>query len=256
MRTSLRSSLTVVMATMLVGPSLAAQSEPSAAEPSPTASAVAIAMPLLVGCSHEVPCPLSAGRWALSGQYSFILGMEISLPDGWESHEQDAGEFNLYRVGDPETAIVMVKDIAAVINDGSGDLAPGIPRTAEGLTSFWQEHPDLVVTEPTPTTIAGGIPASTFVIGISPDAQSGDALCPSNPLCADLFIDPRYWDAPFGYVAPYVARFYLATIGNGDGEHVLAIILMAADAAALEHLTEEARPMIDSIRLPDTFPIW
>ena len=65
-------------------------------------------MPLLAGCSDGAPCELSAGTWTLTGDYSFILGMEVTVPDGWRSLEQDAGEFTLFPLDHPNDHIFMV----------------------------------------------------------------------------------------------------------------------------------------------------
>jgi len=214
-------------------------------------------MPLRPGCDPpNPPCTLSAGTWVLTGEYSFILGMEFTVPDGWESREQDAGEFNLFPLDHPNDHILMVKDIAAVATDGSLEIFPNVPRTAKGLTKYWRQDPNLVVSPSEATTVAGGTEAITYVITISPDAKFIDRECPVYPLCADLFTDPRYWEGVYGIGAPAAVRLYLATIRSGSDDHLLVIGLEGEDETALERLTEEAAPIIESIRLPASFPIW
>jgi len=214
-------------------------------------------MPLHVGCD-DIPCTLSAGTWVLDGEFSFILGMEFTVPDGWESREQDAGEFNLFPLAHPDDHFFMAKDIAAVKSDGSLALAPNVPRTADGIEAYWRSDPNLVVSPSEPATIGDGIPATTFVVTVSPDAAFIDPECPVYPQCADFFTDPRFWDGGvYGIGAPAAVRIYFATIPNGSSRHhLLLVVLEGADEAALEALTEETAPIIQSLRFPESFPTW
>jgi len=240
------------------GPSTS--SAPPTQEPTadPTPTATPEAMALNVGCDPpNPPCILSAGTWVLSGRFSFILGLQLTVPDGWQSLEQDAGEFNLFPLDHPNDHIFMVKDIAAITTDGTLQLVPDVPRTVAGLIAYWQQDPNLAVSSPEPTTIADGIDAITFVITISPDAQTTDTECPVYPRCADLFTDPRYWGGGgYGIGAPTAVRMYMATIGSGYQHHVFVVGLEGEDEAALERLTADAAPIIASIRLPDRIRIW
>lgn len=232
-----------------------AQTEQPTAVPTASAS-TPLTLDLRVGCSDTSPCALSAGTWTLGDRYSFILGMKVTLPDGWQSQEQDAGEFNLWPLAHPNDHILMVKDIAAVKTDGSLALVPGVPQTVKGLTAYWRQDPNLVVSRSKSTTIAGGIDAITYVIHVSPDAAFTDPECPVYPRCADLFTDPRYWDGVYGIGAPSAVRLYLATVKSGTESHLFVIGLEGEDDAALARLTKDAAPIIASIRLPDSWPTW
>jgi hypothetical protein len=208
---------------------------------------------LNVGCSPDAPCKLSAGTWTLTGQFSFIVGMQVTVPDGWQSTEQDAGEFNLWPNDHPNDHLFMVKDIAAVRSDGSMKQVEGVPQTEEGLISFWRQDPNLVVSKSTSTTIGDGIDATAYVITVSRDAKFKDPGCPAYPRCADFFTDPAHWDGGvYGIGAPAAVRLYFAAIGSGADEHLLVIGLEGENPAALERLTKDATPIIDSIRLPST----
>jgi hypothetical protein len=224
----------------------------------PTPSKTAAPAPNLIRpvCGERSPCKLSAGTWTLTGKYSFIEGAQITVPDGWESREQDAGEFNLFPLAHPDDHILMVKDIVAVATDGSAGVVTTVPKTIDGLTAYWRSDPNLEVSKSKPATIAGGIPAITYVISVSPHARFADPECPVAPLCADLFTDPRYWEGVYGFGAPAAVRVYLATIRNGTEDHLFMIGLEGADAAALKRLTRDAAPIIDSLRIPASFPTW
>lgn len=214
-------------------------------------------MPLNVGCSDDSPCRLSAGTWELTGRFSFILGLQVTLPDGWQSLEQDAGEFSLWPLDHPKDHLFMARDIAAVRSNGSMSLAPGVPETEEGLIAYWRSDPNLVVSQPEPATIGDGITATTYVISVSPTAKFEDPGCPAYPLCADLFTDPAHWEGgAYGIGAPTAVRLYFATIGSGSQEHLLVIGLEGEDEAAMTRLTRDAAPIIASIRLPATITVW
>ena len=209
------------------------------------------------GCSDANPCALNAGTYMLTGSFAFLPGMTITVSDRWQSREQDAGEFNLWPIGGGDGHILMVRDIAAVRTDGSAKLAVGVPATVEGLTAYWRGDPNVEVSTADSTTIAGNLPATTYVIHVRPDAKYTDAACPAYPRCADLFTDPKHWGGgAFGIGAPEVVRLYLATIGSGANAHLFGIVLDANDDAALDRLTDVAAPIIDSIRLPATFPTY
>jgi hypothetical protein len=214
-------------------------------------------MALNVGCSDDHPCVLSAGTWALTGQYSFIEGLQITVPAGWQSLEQDAGEFNLFSLQRPTEHFFAVRDIAAVTSDGTMQQLSDVPRTFEGLTAYWRSDPNLVVSPSETTTVAGGIDATTYVVTISEDAQFSDPGCPVYPRCADMFTDPAHWEGGvYGIGAPAAVRLYFATIGSGDEQHMLVLGLEAATEDDLERLTDDVRPMIDSIRIPDPIVVW
>jgi hypothetical protein len=224
---------------------------------SPNQPALGAGTALKVGCSESSPCRLSAGTWTLTGQFSFILGMKLTVPDGWQSQEQDAGEFNIWPLDHPRDHLFMVRDIAAVRSDGSMEQVAGVAQTEDGLIGFWRRDPNLVVSQPMPTTIANGIDATTYVISVSRKAQFKDPGCPAYPRCADFFTDPAHWDGGvYGIGAPAEVRLYFATIGSGVDEHLLVIGLEGANARALERLTHDTRPIIDSIRMPSTITVW
>ena len=183
--------------------------------------------------------------------------MEITVPDGWRSLEQDAGEFTLWSTTHPTDHIFMARDIAAVATDGSMQVLSSIPRTADGLEAYWRGDPSLDVSPAQRTTIADGIEATTFLIRVSEDADFLLTDCPGYPRCADFFTDPEHWGGGvYGIAAPAAVRLFLVTIGSANDEHLLVIGLEAEDDQALERLTADAEPIIASIRLPEELVDW
>lgn len=228
--------------------------ESSAVPPaSSTASPIqaATAMPLVNGCSPDNPCVMTAGTWVTTGPFAFIPGLSVTVPAGWRSQEQDAGEFNLVPIDHPDDALLLWKDLAATTSDGTQKLVPGVPRTVDGLTAYLRRDPFLVVSLPTKATIAGGIQAITYVVGVSPSAKFTDHTCPVFPRCADLFTDPVHWGGgAFGFGVPTVLRLYLAPVGTGSDTHVFVVGLEAPSPAELARISPIATLIIASIRLP------
>lgn len=241
-------------------PELSSTTEPTAvlatATPAATTSAASSATTvnhLTASCSDSSPCALTAGTWVTFGDNAFIPGVALTLPDGWSSHAANLGELKLIQSDHPDDAIFIWKDVAAIESNGeTPKVLPGVPRTPEGLTASFRKNHDFVVSTPTETTIAGGIPALTYVIGVSPSASYTSRGCPSYPTCANILKDPAHWGPGDFYAigAPGVVRLYLATVGAATDRHMLAIGLDAADPAELERLTAVAAPIIASIGLP------
>ena len=48
----------------------------------------------------------------------------------------------------------------------------------------------------------------------------------------------------------------MATAMNGDEPYLFVVGLEGEDEAALDRLTADAAPIVESIRLPDEFPVW
>ena len=222
--------------------------------PSPSAApSQATANHLTASCSDNSPCALAAGTWVTFGGNAFIPGMAVTVPDGWSSPAANAGELKLVPADHPNDAVFIWEDVAAIESNGdTPKVLNGVPRTPEGLTASFRKNPDFVVSTPTKTTIGDGIPALTYVIGISKAARYTSLDCPSHPACANILKDPAHWGPTDFYAigAPEVVRLYLATIGTASDRHMLVIGLDATDPAELERLTAAATPIIASIRLP------
>ena len=233
-------------------------SSPSTAAPTPNAVASLAAspatptpQPLRAVCSGSSPCVLAAGTWVTTGDGSFMPGLSITLPAGWQTDEQDAGEFNLFRMEHPDDALKLWKDVVPVTSDGTTKVVAGIPRTQAGLTGYLRGNPDFVVSKATDATIDGGLPATTYVVGVSKTARFTDPGCPVFPHCADLLTDPVHWGPNvYGIGAPEVVRLYLATVGSGTETHLFVVALDAPNEAELVRFTAVAAPIIASIRLP------
>ena len=81
---------------------------------------------------------------------------------------------------------------------------------------------------------------------MSPKARYGDAGCPADPRCADLFaLGGDY----YGIGGREEVRLFLAESAAYPGAAFI-VALEAPDHDALTHLTEIAAPVIDSMQMP------
>lgn len=230
-------------------PSSSGSVAPSSAAESPSPGVI----PLLYGCSPERSCTLEAGTYETSGQWAFLRGLRVTVPTGWYSDEQDAGEFNLHPVGQSDTTIFFWKDMVATANDVAGTPLAGVSGTAKGLVAWLTSNPDLIVTKPRQTMI-GQVPMVTVDVQVSPRAKSVGSDCPVKP-CVGFLRDAKHWDGSFSLFHGEILRVYFGTIGPVDDLHTFVVALDAPglppQGPALEAFTERVRPILDSVVIPD-----
>ena len=227
--------------------------------PSVAASVAPSVTPLLFGCSHEAPCNLEAGTYETSGQSAFLRGMQVTVPAGWFSDEQDAGEFNLKPVGEGDASITFWKDVTAVANDPAGTPVAGVSGSPDSLVSWLTSNSDLIVTEPRPTMI-GRLSAVTVDIQVASTATGFSSDCPPGlSPCVSFMDDLDHWGGPYSLFRGEILRAYFAAIGP-TSDHLFIVGVhapgfppsgAALDEAALDAFTERAGPILDSVVIPD-----
>jgi hypothetical protein len=236
-------------ASVIAGAPPTATPAPASATPSPSPGVI----PLLYGCGHERSCTLEAGTYETSGQWAFLRGLRVTVPTGWYSDEQDAGEFNLHPVGQSDSSLFFWKDMVATANDVAGTPLAGVSRTAKGLVAWLTSNPDLIVTKPRQTMI-GQVPMVTLDVQVSPRAKSVGSDCPVKP-CVGFLRDAKHWDGPFSLFHGEILRVYFGTIGPVDDLHTFVVAIDAPglppQGPALEAFTEQLRPILDSVVIPD-----
>lgn len=206
-------------------------------------------LPLQVGCD---PCTLAAGTYATSGAAAFLRGLQVTVPAGWFSDEQDAGEFNLHPVGQPDDSIFFWKDLLATPNDQAGTQLASVSGTATDIVEWLTANPDLIVTTPRQTMI-GQVPVAMVDVRVSRAAKTPkNSDCHADP-CVWFLRDMKHWDHPFAIAQGDIARFYFGTIGQASDPHMLAVEIEGRgfDAPALDAFTKSARPILDSVVIPD-----
>jgi hypothetical protein len=239
-------------ATSSAPPTATATGAPTSARPAPSAgagSSAAAVTPLRTGCD---PCNLDAGTYVTSGQAAFLRGLQVTVPTGWFSDEQDAGEFNLHPVGQPDDSIFFWKDLSATPNDQTGTQLAGVSGTATGLVSWLTSNPDLVVSKPRPAMI-GQVPMVIVDVRVSRTAKTPkNSDCHADP-CVWFLRDMKHWDHPFDIAKGDIARFYFGTIGQASDPHTFAVEIEGRgfDAPALDTFTERVGLILDSVVIPD-----
>jgi hypothetical protein len=239
---------------------------PRSTKPSPSEASPAGPIPLLVGCSPGFSrCEdLPAGTYVTSGTYAFMPGLMVTVPAGWSSAEQDAGEFNLHAVDDTNLNNVLMfwRDVVAA--GPTGDPVAGIGATPQDLADFLASDPSLIVSDRRIATVGVGIRAITLVISVNPTGPMDDPEdCPGDR-CAFPLIDASHWDGAFAITVnsfedpelacpcSHAVRLYLASIGSASDPHtfVVAVAVYSPDTdAELTRFEADVQPIIDSVRL-------
>jgi hypothetical protein len=226
---------------------------PSSSTPSvsptelPVASTAAI--PLPNGCNDAAPCALAAGTYVLTGDFAFMQGLTVQVPAPGKSAEQDQGEFRVAIDGTPGE-IRFWKDLTPVAADGTQMVNAG--KTTAQVVAWLQASPQFVTSKPEQVTIGDGVPATTILVGVSDTAKNIDPDCPV-AVCAGVFTDTEHWNGAYAIGRqddPLYVRLYLADIMVGSTPHTLIVALDPGDAASLPALEAAAKPVLDSIRLP------
>jgi hypothetical protein len=162
---------------------------------------------------------------------------------------------NLVPPGLPNDRLFVWTDMVAVKSSGPGHgttALDSVGHSPSALISWLSTNHDfVVVSPPTSTTIAKRIPATTMTVGVSTSANYGDPACPSNPRCADLFTNLRWWgDNSFGIGGDEEVQLSIASIRASGSSHTLFVTLDAPDQAQLATLIQTAAPIVGSFWLP------
>jgi len=210
-------------------------------------------------CTHEKPCQFADGTYATFGPWAFLPGLTMTIPGGWYSNEQDAGEFSLLNTRHGKGGLFFWRDMIPV--DPEGQPLVDIPSTPEALTDWFEKNPNLTVTEPESVTIGHGIQATTFTFRTTPGVRNTDPGCPDYPpgaaVCFGLITDPAHWGDGSWYVASaHATRLYLASIGPDTNTHLLLVAVLGTIEAPstqtdpfveLERIEAGVQPILDSL---------
>lgn len=204
-------------------------------------------------CGDDAPCEFDAGTYTL-GTNSVLPGMRLTLPAGWSSTENDAGELNLVPPGQPEDRLFVWTDLVAVKSTGPGHgttVLTKVKPTPEGLIGWLTSNPDFTIVAKPTTTRFAGTPMRSLTLVVSRSARYGDPGCPGNPRCADLFTKPGLWRGEFfGIGGDSEDTLSFATISTKNGSHTLIVSLDALNHADAAKLAAAARPILESVHLP------
>ena len=252
-----RPSLLLVLGAVLVLSACSGTTESGRGSP----SAAAAATPIPIGtdldecsgapchCTHDSPCQFEGGTYATSGRWAFLPGLTLTIPGGWYSNEQDAGEFNVLNPKYGAGGLFFWRDMIPV--DPEGNPLSEIPSTPEALTEWFTANPNLTVTEPESVVLGDGIESTTFTFVTAPGAENMDPEgCPDYPpgaaVCFGLFTDPAHWgDGSWWVASAHATRLYLASIGPYSSPHLLVVAVLGT----VEPPSVETDPFVELARI-------
>jgi hypothetical protein len=228
----------------------ATTSAPAAARPGPAELPV----------KHEgPPSEVPPGTYTTSKPDGFFPGLTLTIPAGWSVTEADSGEIALHSSARPDDAILLWKDLVAVVtHNRSGKVGQpdkGVGSTADALVRWLTSTSDFtVVAEPKTVTVGQGVEGKQLTLTTSASANFGWDDCPDNPRCAAILIDPNHWGPNFYAIGgTEVSRIFVTTLHYPGGDHTFFVTLDATSAGDLAKLAAEAQPIIDSLKLPATY---
>lgn len=205
----------VVALMLLVGCASPPGSDPVSVLPSPSAhptpetepTQTPIGQPLQYGCRPGLArCEdLAPDTYVTAGQYAFLTGLTVTVPEGWSSGEQDAGEFELHLKEDVGRyrELLFWRDMVPWVD---GRPAPQLGTSADELASYLLSDPRLSTVEGEPRTfdryqadgsIAGSVTARSVTVMIAADAPKEVPECPGSA-CLDFLGDPYHWGTDHG----------------------------------------------------------
>jgi len=201
-------------------------------------------------CNSQTPCQFTAGTYRTYGRWAFLPGLTMYIPDGWNSTEQDAGEFSLFNPDFAEgSGLFFWRDVIPVEPDGTHITT--VPSTVAGITSWLTANHRLRVSDPMKVVIGKGLDTTTMVVDVPDATVNKDHPCDFAPkaACFNILTDPAHWDGAWTVASGESSRYYLATIGPVSNRHLLVVALVAQADPAAERLRFEkaVAPILDSL---------
>jgi len=197
-------------------------------------------------CSPSGPCRFTAGTYQTYGRWAFLPGLTMYVPDGWNSTEQDAGEFNLQNPDFPDgSGLFYWRDVIPVEPDGSHVMT--VPSTVAGMTDWLRADHQLVVTAPMKVVIGKGLATTTFVVEVADGAVNKAPECAAiKATCFPILTDPGHWDGAWVVASTESSRYYLATIGPVSNRHLLMVAVVTQTSERLR-FEKAVAPILDSL---------
>ena len=234
-------------------PTISATATPT--EPAPTGPS-----PLAI-CHDGAHCAISPGDYVSPAPEGFWPGMTFSIGSGWFATEADRGELALHPSAQPNDALLFWKDVVAIRSSTGGSgiggitAVEGVGTTPEELLGYFTSNTDYeVLSGPDAATTAGGLTGTVITMTTSDTANFGDPDCPDNPHCSAFLRDPIHWGTEFFAIGgDEVVRMFLTSFAAEPKPHTLVIALDAPNQTELERFAAEAKPIIDSVVLPEAF---
>ena len=174
--------------------------------PSPIGHAAGVT-PLEHGCGADVArcINMPGATYETSGTWAFLRGLTVTLPTGWSSAEQDAGEFELHQATDRDqiSEIYFWRDVVAWVD---GAPKPELGTTPDALAAYLLSDPRITVVEgpsrtfnvrgPDSLSPTSTVQARSFSVIVSKSAVTAPGTfgdCPEEA-CIGILSDVDHWD--------------------------------------------------------------
>jgi hypothetical protein len=223
--------------------------------------------PLATGCNplyeYCIPGALPAGGYTT--QY-FLPGMRVSLPgSGWSSPQDSTTELNLHPPGYSASPSVRFWVDPRLSTPCSDKVIPVHITTPAEAVHWFRSNPNMIVSPPRRTTIAGHVAAVTVDVNLTASAPRCSPSC-SGP-CIDYFLfftgtGPLATDAApghtpgikdlFGSGRGELVRFYFAEIAKPA--HLFVIGVDTYNKHDFTALTPVASKLLARLQLPSKLP--
>jgi hypothetical protein len=216
------------------------------------------------GCAPDLArCEdMPAGTYETSGQWAFLQGLRLTLPEGWSSGEQDAGEFELTRASDTNrvSEIYFWSDVVPWVD---GRARPDLGTTVDGFADYLLGDQRMIVSEgptrrfsvrgPDDSMPGSSVEARSFSLLVSDSAQTEPDVasdCPAET-CIGILTDTDHWDGAFELLGAFptddpvcpggcsqAVRLYIASIGDPSDPHTFVVVLSTFGTDALQSLSD------------------
>jgi hypothetical protein len=233
------------------------------------------------GCQSDVArcIDMPAGTYETSGTWAFLRGLRVTLPPGWSSGEQDAGEFELHQ---PRTSTPGARSTSGTTwsHGWTAPRGPSSLTSAESLADYLLSDSRLVVAEGAGRTFtvgspeslqdAGTVQARSFSVILSDSARTepNGAFfdCPADA-CVGFLTDLLHWDGGQAALTrgdsgcdpecSQAMRLFILSIGPRNHPELRAHTLVVAlstygtdPLAALSAWEAHTDQIVDSVRVP------
>jgi hypothetical protein len=214
---------------------------------------------------------IAPGTYYTAGEWALLPGLTFTLPAGWSSLANEAGELELHRSGDDHNEILVWRDLVPWLD---GRAAVDVAADPEAWIARLTSDPCLEVSDPERGVLGSWIDlrdgqkvdlaAIAVSVGISATAAYSKAGCPASGQVA-ILTDPMHWGDAFtiggdemndpGCPCRSVQRLYFASIGYVSHRHLLVVALQSygpigAVDAQMTTLRAAAQPVLDSLVAP------
>jgi hypothetical protein len=231
------------------------------------------AQPLLFGCEDGLArcTDIAPGTYYTAGEWALLPGLAFTLPAGWSSLANEAGELELHLTGDDHDEILVWRDVVPWLD---GHAAVDVASDPEAWITRLAGDPCLDVSEPERVGLGrwidlrGGqeadLQAIAVSVGVSNEPAYESAGCPGSGL-VEILSDPMHWDHSFaigraemngqGCPCLSVQRLYFASIGYVNHKHLLVVALQSYGPTVdvngqMASLQVAAQPVLDSLIAP------